>query len=260
MKSRRERQQGLSLVELLVAMVLGLLLTAGALEMMLSSRNLHRTTDSLSRIQENGRFALDFLNRGINMAGYKTSNVDPDAQIFNYCGDTFCSADGSGVDSDQIAAVQTADSSNDQDCLGNTVDKDDAFANVYYINEVDNISSLYCRGYNITDSSWISSAQPLVDGIENMQVLYGINDNAYIGGRRVEKYVSATNVSDWSEINTIRIALLVNNGLEFGNGDETTRTFQLLDGAPLTFTDKHDRQVYISTIALSNVIYNYRAR
>lgn len=259
MNSRRNRQRGLSLVELLVAMVLGLLLTAGALEMMLSSRNLYRTTDSLSRIQENGRFALDFLNRGINMAGYKTSNVDGNEQVFRNCGDTSCSADGSGADSDRIAAVQTADSANTQDCVGNAVEEEDAFANVYYVDVVDGISALYCRGYNLTDSGWNGNAQPLVDGVEAMQVLYGIDDADAVG-RQVEKYVSATNVADWSQINTVRIALLINTGQEFGSGDMATRTFQLLDAAPLTFTDRHQRQVYVTTIALSNVIYNYRAQ
>ena len=53
MSADRTRQYGLSMVELLVAMALGLLLTVGALQMMLASQQLYDTTDSQSRIQEN---------------------------------------------------------------------------------------------------------------------------------------------------------------------------------------------------------------
>ncbi len=67
MSADRTRQYGLSMVELLVAAALGLLLTAvRAPQMMLASQQLYDTTDSQSRIQENGRFALDFLSRELS--------------------------------------------------------------------------------------------------------------------------------------------------------------------------------------------------
>ena len=75
MSADRTRQYGLSMVELLVAMALGLLLTVGALQMMLASQQLYDTTDSQSRIQENGRFALDFLSRELSKAYYQTTDI-----------------------------------------------------------------------------------------------------------------------------------------------------------------------------------------
>lgn len=67
---RMRRQRGVSLIELMVAMVLGLLLTAGVLQIFSSNNQAYRFHDALSRIQENGRFALDELTREIRMAGY----------------------------------------------------------------------------------------------------------------------------------------------------------------------------------------------
>lgn len=61
---------GFSLVELMVAMALSLILLAGVLAIFASSRTTYETTDRLSRIQENGRFALDLLTRDLRSAGY----------------------------------------------------------------------------------------------------------------------------------------------------------------------------------------------
>lgn len=62
--------RGFSLVEIMVAMALSVLLLGGVIAMFSSSRASYETTDRLSRIQENGRFALDQLARDIRSAGY----------------------------------------------------------------------------------------------------------------------------------------------------------------------------------------------
>lgn len=261
MMSAISRQRGLSLIELLIAMLLGLILTAGALGMMLASRNLNRTTDTQSRIQENGRFAIEFLNQGIAMAGYLSSSMDDASNsIFLNCASAQCTKDGSGTNSDQIAAV--LDPEDDVDCVGNTVGLNDIIANVYTVVDLDgdNVSSLYCRGYNISTNSWLGTGpQPLVDGVQNMQIHYGINDDTAVV-RRTKQYISADSVTDWSAINTARIALLVNNGQPNGTGDTEAQSFDLLDVTGISCAEHQDCQVYITTITLNNVIYNNAAR
>jgi len=64
------RQRGFSLVELMVSVLLGLLLTAGILQVFSGNSQAYRFHEALSRVQENGRFALDELTREIRMAGY----------------------------------------------------------------------------------------------------------------------------------------------------------------------------------------------
>ncbi|MDA1369452.1 MAG: PilW family protein [Proteobacteria bacterium] len=61
---------GLSLIELLIAMVLGLTLASGVLQIYASSSATERSQDARLRMQEGGRFALNFLGNEIRMAGY----------------------------------------------------------------------------------------------------------------------------------------------------------------------------------------------
>jgi type IV pilus assembly protein PilW len=62
--------RGFSLVELMVAMTLSLILLGGVLAIFASSKKTYETTDRLSRIQENGRYALDSIVRDLRGAGY----------------------------------------------------------------------------------------------------------------------------------------------------------------------------------------------
>lgn len=64
-----ERQQGLSLVELMVAIVLGLILSAGIMQLFVGSKQTYRFHDAMSRVQENARFAIDALSHDMRMAG-----------------------------------------------------------------------------------------------------------------------------------------------------------------------------------------------
>jgi len=66
----RKHVAGLTLVELMVAMTIGLMLLAGISYVFLGARQTFRTTENLSRIQENARYALEMMARDIRMAGY----------------------------------------------------------------------------------------------------------------------------------------------------------------------------------------------
>ena len=65
-----KKQKGLSLIELMIAITLGLILITGVLQVFISSKTVYTTQQALSRIQETGRLAIDFLARDIRMAGY----------------------------------------------------------------------------------------------------------------------------------------------------------------------------------------------
>lgn len=66
----RRRMAGLSLIELMIAMVIGLILMAGLLQVFAASRSAARMAEGFSRVQENARFALDFLQRDLRMVGH----------------------------------------------------------------------------------------------------------------------------------------------------------------------------------------------
>jgi len=68
--SKRRTQRGFTLVEMMIAMVIGLILSAGVIQIFLSSRQSYRMQEGLSRLQENARFAMGFLTREVRMAGF----------------------------------------------------------------------------------------------------------------------------------------------------------------------------------------------
>lgn len=63
-------QHGLTLVELMIAMVIGLLLVAGIGQIFVSTQKTHRITEEQSRLQENARFALHFITKDVRESGY----------------------------------------------------------------------------------------------------------------------------------------------------------------------------------------------
>lgn len=63
-------QQGVSLIELMVALVIAGLLAIGLVQVFGGTRMAFNSNTSLARAQENARFALRFLNEDIRMAGH----------------------------------------------------------------------------------------------------------------------------------------------------------------------------------------------
>lgn len=66
----RTRMAGLSMIELLIAMVMGLTLTAGVMQVYVGNTQAERDQESRARMQENGRFAVSYLAHELRMAGY----------------------------------------------------------------------------------------------------------------------------------------------------------------------------------------------
>ncbi|WP_422507354.1 PilW family protein [Stenotrophomonas sp. GZD-301] len=61
---------GISLIEVMVAMVIGLVLMLGVIQVFTASREASQLAQGTARAQENARFALEFLQRDIRMAGH----------------------------------------------------------------------------------------------------------------------------------------------------------------------------------------------
>lgn len=81
------KQAGLSLIELMISITLGLILMAGVVQMFVSSKSVFTTQQSMSRIQETGRLAIEFLSRDIRLAGFygcfRPNIADPNRRLQN---------------------------------------------------------------------------------------------------------------------------------------------------------------------------------
>lgn len=87
------RQRGVSLIELMVSITIGLILIAGVLSIFFSSKVTYFTNEKTARLQENGRVALDLVVHDIRSSGYmgcaravpfsSTLNT-PNSMLWNY--------------------------------------------------------------------------------------------------------------------------------------------------------------------------------
>jgi type IV pilus assembly protein PilW len=68
---QRAHQHGFSVIELMVSIAISLLLLAGVVTMFIGSKQSYETTERLSRIQENGRYALDQIVDDLRAAGFQ---------------------------------------------------------------------------------------------------------------------------------------------------------------------------------------------
>lgn len=67
----RTGQKGITLIELMIALLIGAFLLTGILQIFISTRLSYRVGEGVSRLQENARFALELLTRDIRMSGYE---------------------------------------------------------------------------------------------------------------------------------------------------------------------------------------------
>lgn len=67
--THRRQPGGFTLVELMIALVLGLMLIGGVIGIFLSNRAVYRQNENLARMQENARYAFEIMARDVREAG-----------------------------------------------------------------------------------------------------------------------------------------------------------------------------------------------
>ena len=213
---RRSGPGGFSLVELMVALTLGLVVMGLVLTVYMNNMAAAQFQNGLLRVQENGRFAIDVLSRTIRMAGYDdpsngvnlpglpaegvTDAADADLLI--------TTKTGTGIMANtDIIAVTYEGGAGIRDCEGQGAA--DGFVlgatrtSQYAIRDDFN---LICLTNAIIDEQ----ETELAEGVEDMQVLYGIDPD---GDGVANHYVDAANVGvgNWDRVASVQITLLVNS-------------------------------------------------
>lgn len=111
--------RGIGLVELMIALILGLLLIGGVINLFVTNRAAFRTTEQLSRLQENARTSFELMARSMRDAGGTPCGRDlPMANVITDAATTWWAnwADGiRGYDGDQaIGAVSSGTNAGDR--------------------------------------------------------------------------------------------------------------------------------------------------
>jgi type IV pilus assembly protein PilW len=313
----------------MIALVIGLLATGAMLKVYVDSSRLYRFNEGLARIQENGRFATEFIRRDARMAGFwgcnheatltnriKTSVLDypryelsgitgtsgsdsndPDTITFSGAGrsvgkvkNDMPSITASGRDFRVISTetINTGDALLISDCdmtdifyvtkargrdnkrklwHKHTKNTPNSFSKAYAagstLYRVQQTTFCIAPGANPTQPSLRQLVNPtsgqtcqdhgdeLVEGIENMQILFGEDTDAD-GDGTANRYLSfGASDLDMDRVVSVRISLLarsLNNNLTtepspyFFNGSKSTPPSD----------DKYLRKVFTTTITLRN--------
>lgn len=116
-----KKQYGLSLIELMIAIALGIFITAGMIQLFVSSKQSYRVQENLSRVQESGRFAMNFLSTDLRRIGYWgcmsttttiDNNLNPAGSTFdNYVTEITATNDSGYNSSDTISVKMLSPSS-----------------------------------------------------------------------------------------------------------------------------------------------------
>lgn len=192
-------QRGFSLVELMIAMTLGLILLTALAYFFLGSRQLNRTHDDVSRMQESGRNALEIMGRAIRQTGYRPSSAVENGTSFStlFTVNALTGTNNTGTpDSITIRYAAQEGDNGEADCSGTKVDADQL---VIYVFAVNSEGQLTCNNGSETNS--------VVDNIQDMQITYGIDsdkDGDIDGG-----YISAPSAAQFLFVAAVRIVLTV---------------------------------------------------
>lgn len=237
--SLSRRQRGFSLIELMISLALGLVISAAVVQVMISNNSTEQLNRAIASAQENGRFIIARLRNDLIMTGrydmlrpelntsvdtvveaaFLQNNPIPLAGDFSNAL-TKGAIEGVGTNSDTLmVALQTS-----QDCSGDThgygvaiPNEEFVVVNEYFLEG----TSLKCRGFDgrILRGAKIGSisdtAYTLLDDVINFQVQYGITDSiaAKDNTARPVKFIDADTLgaerNAGSIVVAIRIALLI---------------------------------------------------
>lgn len=275
---------GYSLVEMMLASVLGIFLIGAAMTTYLSNKSTNEQRNTNSDIESNARIALFTITKAIEHAGYPSVHIHPINKPFYTQSDGLKTVpkcvDGASVATSQAASTiynnnrTTHDASSKdrisvsympdnpshpdavfwKDCGGSYADEDQAtLCSADTANGQGRKAAVY-NSFYISSNNELkcttsrNKTHPIANGIEAIQYLYGIRKS----GSTI--YKNATNVeadSDWGNVISVQVGMLVRSTNRVKKTKEEI-TYSLLDTNIVT-DDHHIRKMYNTTIYLKNM-------
>jgi type IV pilus assembly protein PilW len=270
------KQSGFSLIELMISITLGLILSSAVVQVMVSNNSTERLNRSIASVQENGRFIIARLRNDLIMTGrYDILQPDLNQNVDIVVEAAFVhnnSIPVVGIFSNALTkgVIEGVDAASDtlmvalqarQDCRGAThgyVDEEFMVVNEYFLEG----TSLKCRGFDGRVLSGLKvevdddRAYTLLDDVTSFQVQYGVTDNANSNDNsaRPVKFIDADTLgaekAAGAMVVAIRIALLLK-----ADSDviiSPVPKFKLLNEEPIQPTQERLYKQFETTITLRN--------
>ena len=239
--------RGVSMVEILVGLALGLMLITGVADMVGGSRQTSRSERMLLEMQSAGRIATEIIARELRKAGFRSDRDRSVADLFPVATAPFLTAGGvvAGAAGNAEVSVRLQGSGDafTADCLGNAV----AGGQILWqtLSLVGN--ELRCRTRNL--SAGTDQTLAMVSQIEALSVTFGEDTD---GDGYADAYRANANVADWSRVASVNVQLRVMSSED--SVADAPQAYLGFDGAAVTPTDRRLRRTYSSVVALRNLL------
>ncbi|MEP6502623.1 MAG: PilW family protein [Betaproteobacteria bacterium] len=240
------RQAGFTLIELMIAMGIGLIIMLGMTFTFVNLKNTFQSQDRLSQLQDNERLALSMLTTSLNEAGFHPDPKNP-AQIAASGPPTttpggamaigtyiFGTADGNTATTPESVSTQYAVASGTDitSCLGTTNAGASTVTvrNIFYVDPTKN--SLMCKvmvnGATTDAMAHSGTAEELISGVKKMTVYYGIAPS----GTQITTYKASGSVTaaEWAgSVKAVRVQLDFVNPFDSTATISRTHTINLMN-------------------------------
>ncbi|WP_100643299.1 PilW family protein [Alteromonas facilis] len=275
-----KRQQGFTLIEIMISLTLGLIISGAIIQVMVSNSVTDKLNRAIASAQESGRFIVNRLRTDVIMAGrYDPLSGQLDRTVDVVTEAAFVQNHPIPVPGDfparpALGALEGAAGSNDtlvvslqsdRDCRGYTLGYNNG-AEFHVVNEyfMDG-TELKCRGFDGRYLRGLKAAAghnghnafTLLDDVQSFQVLYGIADADLAGdtSARPVQFIPADELpaalANDGQVVAVRIAVLVQGDGEVNLSDSPS--FVLLGGDPITPGTDNIYKPFEITIALRNM-------
>lgn len=271
------KQRGFTLVELMIALVLGLVISGAVIQTMVSSRVTNSLNQVVAQVQESGRFVMKRLNRDLMEAGrYDDVVAQVDSTYDSLVEAAFIQNKPIGLAGDYIGnatlgATQGSGGGNDElvinflgseDCTGNrfgyAADTEFHVVNKYYVSD----GQLFCTGYDgrvlrgLRSAVVSSRSVVLMDNVESFQVQYGVTDDISTSEGQPVRYVTASALANLrnndQQVVALRIGVLIKSDDALVS-NLAVRNIAVLNESQVTTDSSHYFQVFTQTLALRNM-------
>jgi len=260
----RHFHRGVSLIELMVSIAIGLIIILGIIQVFSANRETYTAQESLGQLQENGQYAINFIARHLRKAGYYPNPYSlPGTKALHELRAFGAALPINGVEGGGAAndTVSVSYYTTGTDCVGN------APAGGARLGQNLTPTSLSATGaivprqasaiaVNVIAVATGASGRPslfcnsveITEGVENLQIRYGEDTN---NDGFIDKYSTLDQVTNVANVMIAQVAILVATTGE-PSRDLDTDTYDLLGTIVDPIDDGRYRRVYTATIRIRN--------
>lgn len=285
----RTSQQGFTLIELMVSLVLGLIIVAAATMLFIAGQKSFALQQGAADIQDNANFALNYITKDIRMANLNNSTATMNASLANG-GIVFSTTNLAGITTANVSQSAVSGTSNvttgsDQltiqylpqqtggfDCEGKEITSTSVYVvQRYFVRRDSNIGSnetaatalsLVCAAGRSNDMTAFNgdTGQIIMKRVDYFRVLLTVQNSA--GSLRDMSISDYVTNAPTARILGVKLGVLTRSNQSVGvdSNINLAKTFKVLDQSVnlnstiQSATTKNLRQVVIQAVAIRNAL------